>query len=405
MSVRRTHAKTRTGCDPCKKRHIKCDELGPPCANCQVRGLECSRAGTVAVAPPAAPAARDANNPTTPVTPKPRQSSVSSSDAKVAPTTFGSRLLELELLHRWTSDTYKTFSLAVGDDDVWQRGVPQDALKHEFLLNAIFGITALHVASTTMVTRAKTYHVASLEYQNLAITTFQAASPSLTPANHQAIFAFSILNLALAIALPYHAPRDENRSTIVENLVTMFKMLQGAASIYESSRMWMSIGPFRDLLGPPSRPFDAETLDPSVREAFARLRAANNDGYVAMCSQGSEASSFDAVVFHETNAKAITSLERAFCFFGEIGPLVSMRWLAGLDFSFVEAISRLEPVAVLVTMHWAILLDKYSGEKWWAKASGKLLVTELSMGLMQSRPEWRPAAAWVHQQVGLPALE
>ncbi|KAF2151978.1 hypothetical protein K461DRAFT_294838 [Myriangium duriaei CBS 260.36] len=403
MSVRRTHAKTRTGCDNCKKRHIKCDELGPPCANCQVRGLECTRAGGVAAA-----ARNDNNNnnanssSNTPATPSPRQSNATEATAS---TPFGSRLLELELLHRWSTDTYKTFSLSPGDEEVWQRGVPQDALKHEFLLYAIFGITSLHVASSTMVTRARTYHVAALEYQNLAITTFQSASPSLTPANHQAIFTFSILNLALAIALPYHAPRDENRTTIVENLVTMFKMLQGAASIYESSRMWMSIGPFKDLLGPPSRSFNSDVLDPEVREAFARLRAANNEGYVALCAQHLESSSFQAVVFHETNAKAITSLERAYCFFGDVGPLVSMRWLAGLDYSFVEAISRLEPVAVLITMHWAILLDKYSGEKWWAKASGKLLVTELSIGLMQSRPEWRPAAAWVHQQVGLPALE
>lgn len=318
----------------------------------------------------------------------------------------GSRLLELELLHRWSTDTYKTFRLSSGDEDVWQRGVPQDGLKHEFLLNAIFGITALHVASTTMSSRSRTYHVAALEYQNKAISSFQTASPALGPANHQAVFAFSIINLALAIALPYHAPRDEyNRATIVENLVTMFKLLQGAVSIYESSRMWMSIGPFKDLLGPPSRSFDATKLEPQVREAFARLRAANDDGYVHLCSRGPESSSFEAVKYHNTNNKTITSLERAFTFFADYGPLVSMRWLAGLDHAFVEAISRLEPVAVLITMHWAILLDKYSDEKWWAQASGKLLVTELSMGLMQRRPEWRPSAAWVHQQVGLPPLE
>ena len=284
---------------------------------------------------------------------------------------------------------------------MWQSGVPQDALKHDFLLNALFGITSLHYASTTIISRAKTYHLAALEYQGLALSTFQAASPSLSPANHQAIFTFSIINLALAIALPYHSPRDEYRTTIVENLVTMFKMLQGAVSIFQSARMWMSVGPFRDLLGP-SMDADADQLDPEVRTAIARLRAANDEGYVDLCSRSS---SFDAVVFHESNARTIGSLERAFCYYKQRGPLMSIRWLAALDYAFVEAISRLEPVAVLITMHWAILLDKFSDEKWWAKASGKLLVTELSMNLMQSKPEWRPAASWVHQQVGLPPLE
>src|ERR1700742_2357411 len=41
MVPRRTHTKSRNGCDGCKKRHVKCDESGPPCTNCIARELEC----------------------------------------------------------------------------------------------------------------------------------------------------------------------------------------------------------------------------------------------------------------------------------------------------------------------------------------------------------------------------
>jgi len=38
---RRTHRKSRLGCQPCKQRKIKCDESKPVCANCVRREIEC----------------------------------------------------------------------------------------------------------------------------------------------------------------------------------------------------------------------------------------------------------------------------------------------------------------------------------------------------------------------------
>ncbi|WQF90559.1 Putative zn(2)Cys(6) fungal-type DNA-binding domain, fungal transcription factor [Colletotrichum destructivum] len=39
---RRPHRKSRTGCQPCKKRKIKCDEARPSCLNCVRRKVDCS---------------------------------------------------------------------------------------------------------------------------------------------------------------------------------------------------------------------------------------------------------------------------------------------------------------------------------------------------------------------------
>ncbi|ETN37377.1 uncharacterized protein HMPREF1541_08368, partial [Cyphellophora europaea CBS 101466] len=41
MPSRRTHTKSRNGCDVCRTRRIKCDETGPPCGKCAVRHLDC----------------------------------------------------------------------------------------------------------------------------------------------------------------------------------------------------------------------------------------------------------------------------------------------------------------------------------------------------------------------------
>ena len=39
--ARRTHRKSRLGCQPCKQRKIKCDESNPVCTNCVRREIEC----------------------------------------------------------------------------------------------------------------------------------------------------------------------------------------------------------------------------------------------------------------------------------------------------------------------------------------------------------------------------
>ncbi|KIN03274.1 hypothetical protein OIDMADRAFT_53069 [Oidiodendron maius Zn] len=38
---RRTHRKSRLGCQPCKQHKIKCDESKPVCTNCMRRDIEC----------------------------------------------------------------------------------------------------------------------------------------------------------------------------------------------------------------------------------------------------------------------------------------------------------------------------------------------------------------------------
>ncbi|KAI0506520.1 hypothetical protein F5B22DRAFT_639157 [Xylaria bambusicola] len=53
---RRSAKKSRHGCSECKRRHVKCDETKPSCANCNVRQLSCSFLPALPVPCGAAPA-------------------------------------------------------------------------------------------------------------------------------------------------------------------------------------------------------------------------------------------------------------------------------------------------------------------------------------------------------------
>lgn len=281
--------------------------------------------------------------------------------------------------------------------------VPQDALTSSFLLNAIFSITSLHAATTSAPARVATYQVAALEYQNLAITTFQAENPLVTPSNHRAMFAFSVINLALAVALPYNSPTDTTSTDIHQGVRTMFRLLKGVISIFSQCRTWLVNGPFQAVVARPEIGMNTDRLDAPLKAAMKCLKSANDEGYRRLYSDASS-SPYRAVQYHQSNVAAITKLERCFSSLGDDGWTVCLRWLSTLDNGFVEAISEREPVAILVTMHWAILLHKLGEEKWWATSSGKLLVTELSMSLRFDKPEWQAAISWVHEQVDLPPL-
>ncbi|TLS30793.1 hypothetical protein PpBr36_03305 [Pyricularia pennisetigena] len=170
---RKAHSKSRNGCRNCKKRHVKCDEQGPPCLNCVVRETQdtCTYAQ-----PPQQQQTRSSASTLSPgfVTPdgthnctaggRPPRIPVSPAGRFLSPSSSGSssltssasetaaadarRLMDVELMHRWSTITYKSFVSIAEDRYYLQTEVPLAAFKHEYLLNGILALTALEKALT-----------------------------------------------------------------------------------------------------------------------------------------------------------------------------------------------------------------------------------------------------------------
>ncbi|KFY62677.1 hypothetical protein V497_02282, partial [Pseudogymnoascus sp. VKM F-4516 (FW-969)] len=52
MPPRRSHKKSRAGCQRCKLRKVKCDEAHPICGNCTKHGVPCDFDDPTALSPP-----------------------------------------------------------------------------------------------------------------------------------------------------------------------------------------------------------------------------------------------------------------------------------------------------------------------------------------------------------------
>ncbi|GIJ92352.1 hypothetical protein Asppvi_011334 [Aspergillus pseudoviridinutans] len=389
MPPRRSHTKSRMGCDQCKKRRVKCDETGPPCANCIARELSCSYYNT----------------------PKPRSlangasaspvSITSSGEGHIAETcgrsfdsgtsslTKGSNLRELELMHRFSTETYLSLSNKPSDYHVWQIVIPRKALEHDFLLNGVLAVAALHIASTLKPPDALTYIDTALEYHNRAFAPYRQAIDNLTPMNCDAVFAHSVLTTVIGIALPRLTAERDKSSGITENIVVVFELLQGVSKIFKISRPWLTMQLFTS-----QDDWDNVTtskLDSETERALDRL-AALNDDIVATVDPDQYRIVKDAIRhLHECFTRHATNRDAASV----------LRWLAVASKEFAHAVRCRKPFPLMVLMYWGVLLGELDGKWWWAQSSGTALVSELLTALQPGDIRWEEARLWPKHKMGL----
>ncbi|KAI0133848.1 hypothetical protein BJ170DRAFT_176849 [Xylariales sp. AK1849] len=123
LRQRRTHQKSRMGCESCRKRKVKCSPE-TPCASCTRRGERCQR--------------HIGRNGVTAIPPVPTQTpffNFGSTDASV-------NLIHLKLFHHFHTCTRQTLLLS---PEIWGHAL-QLCFEFEFLMNAILCVAARHLA-------------------------------------------------------------------------------------------------------------------------------------------------------------------------------------------------------------------------------------------------------------------
>ncbi|OOQ87302.1 C6 transcription factor [Penicillium brasilianum] len=386
MPPRRAHTKSRNGCDQCKRRRVKCDEKGPPCTNCISRELSC----TYLRAPPRdAPSTRRRNNAPAPA----RELDIPRPLAPISPASTPSAISgvrDLELMHKFATETFSTVSTSESKFHVWQIVIPRLALQYDFLMNGILALAALHIATTTESPTSLAYIDTALQYHNLSFAPFRAAIDNLTPQNCEAVLAQSIVTTVIGIALPrVTAPRDDN-SNMTENILVVFELLQGVKKIIHIGRSWIKINLYSrqkeryESMGPTE-------LDSDASAAFDRLAMLNEETVASMDAQQ-----------YLINKEVIDHLRDCYTLYASSqDPGEVLAWLAAVDKEFVDNVRRQQPLALLILMHWGVLLGELDGRWWWASNSGKSLVLELLQVLLPADARWTEYLSWPQRRMGL----
>ncbi|KAH6971195.1 hypothetical protein BKA56DRAFT_529467 [Ilyonectria sp. MPI-CAGE-AT-0026] len=159
MSTRRPHTKSRLGCTSCKRRKVKCDEIGPICFQCRRHHISCSLRyelprGSVR----RSERVEDPGPNTIIVEPTNCHASYSSpvnvTDCsqihmhdKMAPfPPHELRALGWQLMHHYCTVTADTLSRRKEIVHVWQTAIPLQGYRYPFVMHGILAIAATHRA-------------------------------------------------------------------------------------------------------------------------------------------------------------------------------------------------------------------------------------------------------------------
>lgn len=317
------------------------------------------------------------------------------------------RTLELELMHQWTSITYKSYCGTVVEEyHSWQVLVPRLALKHDFLLYGLFAMSALEIADQTEDGSAQDYVNAALHYQSLSSSSLRTELSSTDLATvaqdkHQALYAAASILMVLALALPRFLMEPGEKYSMLEHMLNYLELLKGLIVV-----VYSKISDHReDPLLKNYRTWDeldVRPLESTTREALDRLVQLNEEIHGASRTKH-DLSELQAMSYHAACRRAAFWLQECYERCSEPdtrGYMLAWLLMAGHD--FIAAIKDKEPVALLMLMHWGVLLETQSYGIWWAQRVGRSLVEELSEVAAGSKNEkFADGVSWARAQVGL----
>ncbi len=107
---------------------------------------------------------------------------------------------DLELLHHFTTVTYKSMSNVPSEQNLWQTTIIKIGLSNLFLLRGLLALSALHIAYLIPV-RSLHYLIKASAHQDIALAHFRQELSSINNANFDALLAYSCLLPIQAFAI------------------------------------------------------------------------------------------------------------------------------------------------------------------------------------------------------------
>ena len=139
---RRTHTKSRHGCQTCKRRKVKCSEDRPVCVACQQRSTPCVYPDDPSAASPApAPRSKTSGGARIRAAASVRILPLPACRDDDAPSDL--HLGDLRLLHHFLTTCYP--HLPAGNEAIWTSAVPVLAASRPYLMHALLGLAATHL--------------------------------------------------------------------------------------------------------------------------------------------------------------------------------------------------------------------------------------------------------------------
>lgn len=296
---------------------------------------------------------------------------------------------DLEVLHHYTTVTYKTLPSGSLLDlhDLWQIQVVQLGFKHEFLLRGILAVAALHLGYL-QPNRQEALALCATTHQSIALAAFHDALNRVDTSNCVAIFAFSCFIVVLAFA----APRSPESSGFQKDIFDWFHMIRGCNSVLQTQ--WETVS--RSCLAPLVK-------KGMIHEAAGSHRTPDHDrvtDLLRLCAserlaQDRESSNAYALAVHEllniyTQVSILTERKQDFV------PMIFV-WPIAIPQRYLDMLRDRQAEAMIILAYYAALLQRID-DQWYMRGWARYLVVQIDAALGE---EWQDWLAWPKRVTGI----
>ncbi|KAI5853366.1 hypothetical protein BZA05DRAFT_451508 [Tricharina praecox] len=403
MAPRRSHKKSRTGCQKCKRRRIKCDEVHPSCGNCLKHAIICdfslspeeqravslefqsaprAAAGGQAKSSSSSAASPLLLPPPPPPPPQLQQHSFMSSVNLRIPTAHPPTLnvLDLSLMHHWSIYTVDSMSNRDHIQQIWRLNVPTLAVHHPFLMHALLAISAMHLHyKGADPSESSPYLSVASHHHECAVRGMAGCLAHISRDNCDALFIAS----SLVVIYSFVASRIDEVPTQIASWVPL---IRGVHSILKQAWSWVNSGPLSPLFTQYDRSPSSEGLDPETESVIQSLYRLCTDRTLPGSNELSDIATSTAYF------SAIAELRRTFATISAWGSIIGsiFVWPVTANDKYVELLVERRPRALVIFMHYCALFSLVE-EFWWSQGSALFELRRCEQCLAD---EWLPWIEW-----------
>jgi hypothetical protein len=295
-------------------------------------------------------------------------------------------LHDLELMHHYSTVSYKTISNRETFSTLFQTVVPREALEHPFLMHGILSLSALHLVQQNKDTEhRKIYAELATRHQTLALTLFRKELNSITPSNCQALFAFS--SIAAVLAFAFSQSTDAQTLSPIDEMLQIFKLCRGISEILKTARDWIKESWVAVLLT-----FD-QKRDPTLVPQDVRDR-------ITQLSRIHEDTARTGLLLDEKEACASAIAELMDTFeriYSDWDHVTIFRWPILVDPLYLSLVRDRKPMAIVIMGYYCVALHTIN-DRWWLAGWTHLLLKSLYSELNAS---WKEVLTWPLKAVEL----
>lgn len=359
------------GCNTCKARKVRCDQIKPVCQNCTRGNRQCVYSSSSQGSGPSTPV---------PVTPAEAQ--------------------DLELMHYYTIATYQILTRVPEHYWIWQVQVPRMAFSHKYLLHGLLALTAMHRCHNADELQIANLVALARYHQQHALALYIPLLQRIDPENCHALFAFSIVLALLSFGI---LKTDMTTpQSLIHGFIDVCDSMFGAAAVAVQAEEWLRAGPLSPTMMPlPPGKTDLSGVDSGVRTVLEPLLQCAE----SICDDAKAHHSAEEVASRRM-AYRTSILALATCLHWneaeEPGTRITTvtSWpVMTMQTSYIKLLKEGDQLALVILGNYGAALHYLSGSLWILEGLGQRVTDAV---VAEVDPGWHPLLAWARSATSGP---